>query len=192
MSDLDKESQSRTLVNAHQQMLVALRHREQDIFRFLVILGPTIGAYLFLIKEYIPENKDQDMALFWIVTLVLEFVLAVGAWYSVALGFNYRSIELQLKKFERSLNIDSYVLKNWQQKDSKCRWFCTPPEIIKVFWVSFLVAFAGVGVSSLIIGSVSSLCLIIIFALTVATLAFIPIQVYGDKICEIIRKEREL
>ena len=83
-------------------------------------------------------------------------VLLMGAFYSLALGYNYRYIILQLAKLEATdtlaLKSKDVVLAYWPRKvedfEKGSRWgvipWCTPPDIIKVFWIAFLVCILGV------------------------------------------------
>ena len=185
MDDSDGKPRTSALVNAHQQMLVALRHREQEIIRFLVILVPTISGYFYLLYNYFcTETCYLDNKMLLIGTLFVEFILAVGAVYTVTLGYNFRSILMQLKKFERGLGIDNYTLLQWQEtlivgpKQS-----CIPPEIIKVFWWAFIIAFAGVGITSITISQPSYFWASVSASLIAdLILFFVPTSQYGKKL----------
>ncbi len=153
------------LTNTHQLMLDALRHREQEIFRYLAILGPAIGGFVWLLYadsavEVTTDATGSDVTthelgtgLFVIGTISVLLLLLLGAAYSLALGYNYRCITLQLAKLEALLGIRDYMLKGWPRcrkyfldkyKIGCCRPWCTPPEIIKVFWWAFLGGIGGV------------------------------------------------
>ncbi len=45
------EEKQTALGNMHQLFLEALRHREQEIFRYLAILGPALGGFMWLIQS---------------------------------------------------------------------------------------------------------------------------------------------
>lgn len=104
--------------------------------------------------------------------------------YSLALGYNYRYITLQIAKLENKLDIKNFMLEGWPRSRrqflaryrSSCSiprfirywvfrslpkrsyyrligWipWCTPPEIIKVFWWAFLIGIFGVMTSACLV-----------------------------------------
>lgn len=136
------EAQRKILESVHKTLLEALRHREQEILRFLAILAPSLGGFIWLLAK-----KDVNTFVFTIGTLGVLFFLLLGAVYSLALGYNFRYITLQLAKMESDycLKIKDFMLKywlrtpkEWKEKYRKGR--CFPPEIIKVFWLAFVIA----------------------------------------------------
>ncbi len=144
------------LENMHKTLLEALRHREQEILRFVAILGPALAGFIWLLKVQL--SGDSNSFIFKVGTVGVLLLLLLGAVYSLALGFNYRHITLQLAKLEsvKFLNIRSYILRSWPRsckdfaKRYKILWiipWCTPPEIIKYFWVAFVIGIAGVTVA---------------------------------------------
>lgn len=135
------------LVNMHKTFLEALRHREQEILRFLAILAPSLGGFIWLLT--LDFDKDGSTLVFTIGTLGVLLFLLLGGIYSLALGYNYRSITLQLAKLEATcLHIDEFILNSWLRtakewkKKYRKSWipYCAPPEIIKVFWLGFVLA----------------------------------------------------
>jgi len=152
------------LENMHKLFLEALRHREQEIFRYLAILGPALGGFIWLLHAGSAVERKVEGAVVTVTTHQLGphvfvvgavsviLLLLLGAVYSLALGYNYRYITLQLAKLESMLCIKDYVLKGWPQSPKKfldryklcCKPWCTPPEIIKVFWRAFLAGIGGV------------------------------------------------
>lgn len=135
-----------TLRTMHEQLLEALRHREQEIFRYLAILVPALGGFVWLIYQ------NVDLFLFTVGTVGVLLLLLLGAVYSLALGYNYRYITLQLAKIESKLGINESTLVDWPKTSEKfleryklcgIPW-CTPPEIIKVFWIAFQLGILGV------------------------------------------------
>lgn len=138
--------------NMHQLFLEALRHREQEIVPYLAIIGPALGGFIWLL------GLDEKKAYVFVVgTIGVQFLLLVGAVYSLALGYNYRYITLELAKLEAEMGMTTAVLTGWPRSPVEFRnrytlcgiipW-CTPPEIIKVFWSAFLLAIAGVSVAA--------------------------------------------
>jgi hypothetical protein len=133
----------------HKLLLEALRHREQEILRYLAILGPAIGGFVWLLT-LVPPPKIGP---FIVCTVAVLLSLFLGAIYSLALGYNYRYITLELAKLETLLHIKDAMLKGWpkSRKDFLARYkllsgipWCTPPEVIKVFWGAFLIGIIGV------------------------------------------------
>ena len=137
----------RALENMHQLFLEALRHREQEIVPYLAIIGPALGGFVWLLSA--TDRAD----VFIVGTLGVMLLLLFGAIYSLALGYNYRYITLELAKIEKVLGITNGMLEGWPKSPQVfltrykiffCIPWCTPPEVIKVFWYAFLIAIAGV------------------------------------------------
>ena len=140
--------------NMHKTFLEALRHREQEILRFIAILAPALGGFVWLLFK-LDLNLTRDAFTFAVGTVGVLLLLLVGAVYSLALGYNYRIITFQLAKLEseKFLNIRDYMLKSWPRackkfaKRYRILWiipWCTPPEVIKCFWVAFVIGIGGV------------------------------------------------
>jgi len=153
------------LGNMHQLLLDALRHREQEIFRYLAILGPAMGGFVWLLYAgsaievktdaagQAVTSHELGLSVFVVGTISVLLLLLLGTVYSLALGYNYRYITLQLAKLEALLGIKEHMLKHWpkSRKDfleryklGCCTPWCTPPEIIKVSWWAFLAGIGGV------------------------------------------------
>ena len=148
----NRRTRSQALLNMHKMFLEALRHREQDIVHFLAILGPALGGFIWLLGKT-PSNP----AMFVAGTYGVLFVLVTGAFYSLALGYNYRYLTLQLAKLEadKTLGLGKIVLNSWPRSPEafkrRNRWgvipWSTPPDIIKVFWIAFLAGILGVTIT---------------------------------------------
>ncbi len=139
------KEQRKAVENMHKTFLEALRHREQEILRFMAILAPALVGFIWLLK--VDLRSGNGSFIFTAGTLGVLFLLTVGALYSLALGYNFRYVTLQLAKMESGycLNIKEFILeswlrtaKQWEEKYKK-KW-CSPPEIINVFWLSFIIA----------------------------------------------------
>ena len=146
------------LENMHKLFLEALRHREQEIVPYLAIIGPALGGFIWLLIR-----TTDPPQVFVAGTIGVLFLLLVGAVYSLALGYNFRYITLQLAKLEDKMKIMDTMLAGWPRDVDEfrrryviCRsvpilrsvpW-CTPPEIIKIFWMAFLAAMAGVAIAA--------------------------------------------
>jgi len=138
--------QRNALENMHKTFLEALRHREQEILRYIAILAPALAGFVWLLVKLNLECSRQAFT-FAVGTLGVLFLLLVGAVYSLALGYNYRYIMFQLAKLEaKALHIDGFVLKSWPRGIKAFGKYrpCYPPEIIKIFWLAFAVCIGGV------------------------------------------------
>lgn len=130
----------------HGALLEALRHREQEIFSYLAILVPTLGGFLWLLLHRSAPVGSGDLVLFagTLGTLLL-FFLGVG--YSLTLGYNFRYVTFQLAKIEHHLEVEKVILQGWPRSPQafKARYrlwgftYCAPPEMIKIFWIAFLI-----------------------------------------------------
>jgi len=226
------------LANMHQLFLEALRHREQEIFRYLAILGPALGGFVWLLHAGSAVEVTTDAAgkavitthvlsvgVFVVGTISVLLLLLLGAVYSLALGYNYRYITLQLAKLEKKLKIKHYMLEGWPgsrdvfvrrykllrsiprlirrwvfcilpkrsyKRVFNTRW-CTPPEIIKVFWWAFLTGIVGVTVSAYLVKP-GALLLAVVIPVGAACLViggFLSPWHYGRKLHERCKQEPE-
>lgn len=128
--------ESDVLGKMHELLLQALRSREQEVFKYLGILGPALGGFGWLLYA-----KHVDDRLFVAGTIGVLLLLLLGAQYSLALGYNYRYITLQLAKIETQLSVKKAMLRGWPKCPEAFRRYkrCYPPEVICVFWLAFVV-----------------------------------------------------
>jgi len=140
------------LESMHKLLLEALRHREQEIIRYLAILGPALGGFVWLL-----HSGTGNKGVFTVGTMGVLLLLLLGAVYSLALGYNYRYIVLELAKLEVVLGIRDAMLVRWPRSKQDfldryklccCIPWCTPPEVIKVFWWAFLAGIVGVSITA--------------------------------------------
>jgi hypothetical protein len=156
------EAQQKILESVHKTLLEALRHREQEILRYIAILAPALGGFVLLLRNFIKDGYPFVFAIgtvgvLFLLLLGAVYSLVLGAVYSLALGFNFRDITLQLAKLDSDpcLDIAQYMLNGWPRSAEifvdKYKFlgipYCTPPEIIKVFWWAFIGAIVGVTIS---------------------------------------------
>ena len=115
------------------KLLDALRHREQEIFRYLAIVAPAIGGLLGL-SIYGHLLSDA-----WLVAamLGLQLLAVLGGWYALALSYNYRYVLAQIRLLEDALGIEPFIAPPWSRPRGPTAW-CWPPEIMKVFWFAFV------------------------------------------------------
>jgi hypothetical protein len=137
------------LEGMHKLLLKALRSREQEIFRYLAILGPALSGFFWLLHS--------GKTLLTVGTIGVQLLLLLGATYSLTLGYNYRYIILELAKLEELLGVKDYMLVGWPRSKGEfldrykilCSipW-CNPPEIIRVFWEAFLIGILFVTITA--------------------------------------------
>jgi hypothetical protein len=147
-TDSDENPNEDVLKEFHKLMLEALRQREKDIIQFVAVLAPALGGFVWLVKELevYPERVfcKQDQYTFMIGTIGVVFLLAIGAAYTAALGYNFRYITMQLAKLEYRWGVSGSMLKGWPRSSSAFRnrygKYCIPPDIICVFWSAFLLS----------------------------------------------------
>lgn len=148
------------VTNMHQSLLNALRQREADIIKFLAILGPALAGFVYLLINFKPWRPIP----FIVGTIGIQFILAVGGVYAVVLGYNFRSILYQMKRIEHSTGLNEFMLNKWSvypckpksknsgnNKTSKVDRLGAkgcPPEIIRVFWISFIVLILAITIAA--------------------------------------------
>lgn len=152
----DISPKDKAMLQIHDLLLQALRHREQDVLRFLAILGPALAGIVFLHSTKIMTENGDEYVLGMYAILGL---LAISCAYTVALGYNYRSLTMQLAKLEseKYLGIDAAILNAWPRKSEtfitryrilKFLPWCHPPGNINIFYwasVGAIVALIVIG-----------------------------------------------
>ena len=191
----------KSLVDMHNLLLEALRHREQEIFRYLAILVPALGAFVWLSLE---STKTMSVSasmptVFIVGTVGVLLLLLLGAVYSLALGYNYRCIVLELAKIESALNIKDNMLVGWpkSRQDFLDRYklfcsipWCTPPEMIKIFWWAFLLGIVWVTVAACLFKSEHSFRVLLIHFGTICFIIGLLSPIYfGCKLRKLCAKE---
>lgn len=151
-----QERRGRVLEGEHRLLLEALRHREQEIIRYLAILGPALGGFVWLLTA---DAVKDDNKVFIIGTIGVQLLLFLGMHYSAALGYSHRHITLQLAKLEAILGVKDCILKAWPRspKDFIARYqktdggpWCEPPEVIRSFWLAFIAGELGVTLAAFV------------------------------------------
>lgn len=193
---------TKSLLEVHKLLMDALRHREQEIMRYIAILAPAIGGFIWLLIKR-EQNPPIDDTIFTIGAGGILLLLFIGAFYSLALGYNYRYITLQIAKIENHLSIEKVMLKGWpkRKKDFLERYklnvkilskvldkfdknyWCTPPEIIKVFWYAFLITIIAVTAASCFVDlNIENKILIVVMGLLSCLIGYIILPIhYGKK-----------
>ena len=149
------------------KLLDALRHREQEIFRYLAIVAPAIGGLLGL-SMYSGLLSDV-----WLITAMfgLQLLTTVGGWYALALSYNYRYVLAQIRLLENALGIEPFIVPPWRRSRGRSTW-CWPPEIIKVFWCAFLALAVMIALATCLARPNAVVTVISV----VASLSFLSIQ----------------
>jgi hypothetical protein len=194
-----------TAQNLHRMLLEALRHREEQILRFIAILAPALGGFVWLLN--LDDVQSTNLYVFGIGTIGVLFLLAVGSVYSLALGYNYRYITLQVRKPENELNICKFILKGWHGKEcytddfqKKYGQYCEPPEIIKVFWWAFNIGIIGVALAAVVriyagmwesVARLLWASIIIVVGIVCVAVGWLMPMHYGSKLKELCESEKK-
>lgn len=186
--------QRAVLENMHHLFLEALRHREQEVLRYVAILVPAVGGFLWLM-----QTKPIAPFVFAVGVCSVILVLLLGAVYSLALGYNYRYITLQLAKLEAKFGIHDYMLEGWPRSPEvfmdryrlRGHPWCAPPEVIKVFWWAFTAGIVGASVVACIhMPKAVVLSLVIVCGTICLLLSLAGPWYYGRKLATRAEEER--
>jgi len=196
----------------HQLLLEALRHREQEVLKYLAIIGPVLVGFVWLISKY---PKEISIGAFCFGSIGLIFTLLLGACYCIALGYNYRVITFQIAKDEENIGVSKKALSAWPRginqwidrtrlghylylpaswKDSKifdCPW-CFPPEVISIFWYAFVIGiiYLTVAVSIILKDDTRTTTVVVAgFGLMCLGLSLLVPYLYGRKLRKVCEKE---
>ncbi len=180
------ETRDEIAMKKNELYLRALRQREDDVVKFLGLLVPALVGYIWLLTK---SSEVCEQTLFS-GTVGVIFVLSVGAVFTVALGFNYRYITLQMAKIDVFYSVDKLVLKKWPRKPGDFKMiFCSPPEILKIYWISYLILILLICcISCLFIDKCSYLCIIFVISFIALLFSILLPFYYGckiQKICEL-------
>jgi len=189
------------LQDNHKLFLEALRHREQEILQFLAILVPALGGFGWLLRLDCRQACPSNFVIFPAGTIGILLLLLLGAVYSLALGYNFRVITLQQAKLEKCMGITHATLKRWPRTPEefinryKCcchiPW-CTPPEIIKFFWMAFILGIIGVTLTaSLSNHGAKVLATVIPFGSVSFLIGLLLPIIFGYKLKEICEDEKK-
>lgn len=186
--------QQGVLENMHHLFLEALRHREQEVLRYVAILVPAVGGFLWLMTTATIAPFAFAVGVCSVILLLL-----LGAVYSLALGYNYRYITLQLAKLEAKFGIHDYMLEGWPCSPEAFmnryrllgRPWCAPPEVIKVFWWAFMTGIVGATVVACIHQSEAVVLSLVILCGTICLLVSLAGPwYYGRKLAKRAEEER--
>lgn len=134
------------LTKHHEVLLAAMRAREGEILKYLGFMLPAIGGFGWLLTR-------DNISLTGLVLgfLSIQFLLWWGGYYSLALSYNFRCLQAQIKKFELRIHTDDAMLAKWQGMpkvhESDVDF---PPEIFRVQLNAFLIGELLVGIGGTI------------------------------------------
>ena len=197
-----KNEQRMAVENMHKTFLEALRHREQEILKYIALLAPALAGFIWLLK--VDLSSENGTFIFTAGTLGVLFLLTVGAFYSLALGYNFRYVTLQLAKMESDycLNIKEFILASWlrtakQWEDKYEKRKCLPPEIINIFFWSFIAATALIAITAIIFlfakceNLYIQICIILGWLALCIIFVYLGLMYYSRKFRDYCKKEVE-
>ena len=97
--DLNKD-QRMAVENMHKTFLEALRHREQEILRFIAILAPAMVGFIWLLNK-VDLESEKGTFIFTVGTLGVLFLLLVGAVYSLAWAIIFDMLHSSLQRWNQ-------------------------------------------------------------------------------------------
>ncbi len=173
VSSAPQQNHSNPLEILYDNLLKALGHREQEVFRYLALVAPAIGGFIWLAS--VPPQKT---GLFIVASLGLQLILVLGASYCIALSYHYRYMLAQIRKIEDALKISNHIIPFWKRTKTQsikkarlgCMPWCSPPEVIKVFWYAFLMLIVLLSVG---ICLTKPVCLVICVTVVFGTLSLL-------------------
>jgi hypothetical protein len=174
------------LIDKHKLFVEALRHRESGVLQHVVLLGAALSGFAWLLKN---NGQCEPVSSFTIGTVAVLFLLTLGAIYCYVSSFNYRCFLLQVAKLERYAHAERYILKQWHPNKisnkiygKSLHWWWFGPDIINVFWWSFLLAAIGViGSYYYVSKNNCSHCWAIVFSLCIIFLNVLVVCTYQRK-----------
>ncbi len=142
----ESAGQEQAIRDLHHIMLEAMRSREGEILRFLGFLLPALAA--FLAFGWFTSKKSAVSAdLLLPASAILAIViLAFGAWYGLALSYNYRYLVIVCYWLQKKLDLLRY-LPDWKPKKlsrKKCLTLELAPEMVRAHVWLFVTLIAVV------------------------------------------------
>jgi hypothetical protein len=143
-------------LDLHKIMLEAMRARESEILHFIGFLLPAIVGFFAIgwLKE--GESAIPAEILLPAVSAVTILILSFGAWYALALSYNYRYIQLVTWSLQDHLGLAQFE-PDWKPKLFRCGnlgIFNFAPEILRTQLLLFIaliiaaaVLFSFVGIN---------------------------------------------
>jgi hypothetical protein len=112
-AEISREHQA--TLDLHKIMLEAMRAREGEILRFVAFLLPAIGGLFASLWLKGPNGPVPFHTIFLITTLTVIILLFFGGWYTLALSYNYRSIQFVVWRLQKHLTLDRFQPEAWRR-----------------------------------------------------------------------------
>lgn len=119
-------------LDLHKIMLEAMRSRESEILHFIGFFLPAIVGFFAIGWLKGGESAVPAEILLPAVSAVTILILFFGAWYALALSYNYRYIQLVTWSLQEHLGVTQFE-PEWKPKLFRCgnlKFFNFAPEII--------------------------------------------------------------
>lgn len=135
----DNSLRDQALLEWHKILLESMRKKEDNIGVFvatvLTAIGVLIGVGL--------KTSDNDGISWFFVILIIQLLGTVVGLYSLALGYTFRMLRMQVTCLQQKIGLRDYLIPGWGSLKS-IRWFDVPPETILVFFWFFLFIEFGI------------------------------------------------
>ena len=126
-------------LDLHKIMLEAMRSRESDILHFVGFLLPAIVGFFTI--GWLKGGESAILpGILSAVAAVTILILFFGAWYALALSYNYRYIQLVTWSLQKHLELDQFE-PEWKPKQFQCGnlgIFNFAPEILRAQLLLFI------------------------------------------------------
>lgn len=163
-------------LDLHKIMLEAMRSRESEILRFFGFFIPAIVGFFVVGWLKAGESAIPAKILLPAVSAVTILILFFGAWYALALSYNYRYIQLVTWSLQEHLGLTQFQ-PEWKPKRFRCgnlKFFSFAPEIFRTqLWLFIALIFAAAIFFSF--AGISLMCTLhwLIYAIWVEAICFL-------------------
>jgi hypothetical protein len=142
-------------LDLHKIMLEAMRSRESEILHFIGFFLPAIVGFFAIGWLKGGESAVPAKILLPAVSAVTILILFFGAWYALALSYNYRYIQLVTWSLQEHLGVTQFQ-PEWKPKPfqyGNLQFFNFAPEILRtqlllfialIIAAAILFSFAGI------------------------------------------------
>jgi len=184
-------------------MLAAMRSRESEILHFIGFFLPAIVGFFAIGWLKGGESAVAAKILLPAVSAVTILILFFGAWYALALSYNYRYIHLVAWSLQEHLGVTQFQ-PEWKPKRfqrGNIKFFNFAPEILRtqlllfialIFAATILFSFAGPSLMcALHWSSYAMVWVEAIFVLSI--ICWLGFSVYPKKyniyLCQVLKQE---
>jgi len=112
-AEITREDQA--ALDLHKIMLEAMRAREGEILRFAAFLLPALGGVFAFPWLAQAQGKTLPCNTLLITTLAVIILLFFGGWYTLALSYNYRYLNVVVRRLQNHLRLARFQPKKWTQ-----------------------------------------------------------------------------